>query len=217
MKPIIGIINRKEKLKSNNKILYIYEEISNKIKKSNGIPIGINPNIEEIEIVNGIILQGGNEFDKKEIEIVKYAYKNNIPLLGICLGMQIIGFATCASEHNVNNHMKRNINNVHEVLLKKESKIYEILKKEKIIVNSRHNYQIKNTTLNISGISKDNTIEVIEDKNKDFFIGIQWHPESLNNIDSKRIFDYFIEKASENGIKRNIKNNPWENNKWKQN
>ena len=203
MKPIIGIVNRKEKTKSGNKILYIYREISNKIKESNGIPIGINPDLESIKIVNGIILQGGNEFDKKEIEIVKYAYKNNIPLLGICLGMQIMAFATCASEYNIENHMKPNINNVHEVLIKKDSKIHEILKKEKIIVNSRHNYQIKNTTLDISGISNDNTIEVIEDKTKKFFIAIQWHPEALNNIDSKRIFDYFIEKASENGTKRN--------------
>lgn len=207
MKPIIGIINRKEKSKSGNKILYTYEEISNKINKSNGIPIGINPDLQSIKLVNGIILQGGNEFDKNEIEIVKYAYENNIPLLGICLGMQIMGFATCASEYEIENHMKPNINNAHEVILKKESKIYKILKKEKITVNSRHNYQIKNTTLEITGISENNSIEVIEDKSKDFFIGIQWHPESLENIESKRLFDYFIEKASENGIKRNIKNN----------
>ncbi len=207
MKPIIGIINRKEKLKSGNKILYTYEEISDKINKSNGIPIGINPNLQSIKIANGIILQGGNEFDKNEIEIVKYAYENNIPLLGICLGMQIMGFATCAREYKIKNHMKPNINNAHKVILKKESKIYEILKKETIIVNSRHNYQIKNTTLEITGISENNSIEVIEDKSKDFFIGIQWHPESLENIESKRLFDYFIEKASENGIKRNIKNN----------
>ena len=114
-----------------------------------------------------------------------------------------MAFWAGAKEYNVENHMKPNINNVHEVILKKGSKIYEILQKEKIIVNSRHNYQIKNTTLEISGISSDNIIEIIEDKTKKFFIGIQWHPESLNNIDSKRIFDYFIEKARENGIKRN--------------
>ena len=202
MKPIIGIINRQEKLQSGTKILYTYEEISNKIKEK-GIPIGINPDLDEIKFVNGIILQGGDKFDEKEIEIVKYAYKNDIPLLGICLGMQIMAFWAGAKEYNVENHMKPNINNVHEVILKKDSKIYEILQKEKIIVNSRHNYQIKNTTLEISGISSDNIIEIIEDKTKKFFIGIQWHPESLDNIDSKRIFDYFIEKARENGIKRN--------------
>ena len=203
MKPIIGIINRKEKLKSGNKILYTYDEISKKIIESKGIPIGINQEIEILKILKGIIIQGGNEYDKKEKEIVEYAFKNNIPLLGICLGMQIIGYTTCASEHNIKNHMKPNIKNAHEVYIKKESKIYEILKKETIIVNSRHNYQIKNTTLEISGKTKDNVIEVIEDKNKDFFIGVQWHPESLNNDDSKRLFDYFIEKASEYESKRN--------------
>ena len=94
--------------------------------------------------------------------------------------------------YNIKNHNKKYIDEVHEVVIKKKSKIYEILKKEKIKVNSRHNYAIKNTTLEISGISDDNVIEVIEDKTKTFFIGIEWHPESLNNEDSRLIFNYFI-------------------------
>ena len=68
--------------------------------------------------------------------------------------------------------------------------------KENITVNSRHNYAIKRTTLEISGHSEDNIIESIEDTNKKFFIGIEWHPESLENEESKLIFDYFIKKAS---------------------
>ena len=71
---------------------------------------------------------------------------------------------------------------------------------------------IKNTTLDISGITNDNVIEIIEDKNKPFFIGLEWHPESLNNEDTKKIFNYFIKKASEyNDIKRSTKNNTWKN------
>lgn len=209
MKPVIGIINRKAILNNKTKILYEYEEISKIIKQLNGIPIGINPNIEELKLVNGIILQGGDEYEQKELEIIKYAYEFDIPLLGICLGMQIMGLCTCGLEERIFNHMKPNIDKVHEVYIKKDSKIYEILKKEKIIVNSRHNYQIKNTTLEVSGYSNDDVIEVIEDKNKNFFIGIQWHPESLNNIDTIKIFNYFIEKASEYDPKRNFKNNSW--------
>ena len=201
MKPIIGIINREEKLQSGNKILYSYKEIIKKIKESGGIPIGINildnKDIQNLKLVNGIILQGGNEYIIEEIEITKYAYKENIPLLGICQGMQIIGIATCGEIKEIKNHNKPNINKVHEINIKKNSKISEILKKEKITVNSRHNYAIKNTTLNISGTTNDNIIEIIEDKNKKFFIGLEWHPESLNNNDTKKIFDYFIKKASE--------------------
>ena len=46
----------------------------------------------------------------------------------------------------------------------------------------------------VSGISNDNVIECIEDENKRFFLGVQWHPESMYNYDlnSRKIFDYFI-------------------------
>lgn len=203
MKPVIGIINREEILPSGNKIKYQYQKIIEKITESNGIPIGIEPTMDIIKRVNGIILQGGDIFNEKELDIVRYAYENNIPFLGICLGMQIMGIATCGHEIKIKNHMKPKMDKAHEVYIKKDTKIYKILKKNKITVNSRHNYQIKNTTLSISGYSNDNIIEIIEDKNKNFFIGIQWHPESLNNIDTKKIFNYFIEKASEYDPKRN--------------
>jgi len=35
-------------------------------------------------------------------------------------------------------------------------------------------------------------IGIIEDKTKTFFIGTEWHPESLNNEDSRILFNYFV-------------------------
>lgn len=197
MKPIIGIVTRYKKLE-NNEIMYCYKQIIDKIIESNGIPIGINLSEkckEQLNIINGIILQGGDDYSQEEIEIVKYAYKKDIPILGICQGMQIMGIAACGELVEIKNHMKKNIDKAHIIKINKNSKIYEIIKKQVIIVNSRHNYAIKNTTLQISSAT-DNIIESIEDKNKKFFIGVQWHPESLNNDDSKKLFDYFIKKAS---------------------
>ena len=200
MKPKIGIITRYGKTENQNEILYTYKEIIKKIKKSNGIPIGINildkEDINDLKIIDGIILQGGDTYTEEEIEIVKYAYEKDIPLLGICQGMQIMGVATCGEIYKISNHNKKNIRNAHNVLINKKSKLHEILKKENITVNSRHNYAIKRTTLEISGHSEDNIIESIEYTNKKFFIGIEWHPESLENEESKLIFDYFIKKAS---------------------
>ena len=198
MKPIIGIIGKKECLPSKNKIIYNYENIIKKIIESNGIPIGINilDNLEDtktiLKDINGIIMQGGDTYTKEEKEVIKYAHKEDIPLLGICLGMQTMGIVFNGELHKVENHL----NTSHEISIKKESKIYEILKKEKITVNSRHKEALKNTTLEITGYSK-NTIEIIEDKRKKFFIGVQWHPELLNDENSKNLFEYFIKKASE--------------------
>ena len=53
--------------------------------------------------------------------------------------------------------------------------------------------QIPFTNLDCVAYSEDNILEAVEDKNKKFFLGIQWHPESLlEDIYSKRLFDYFI-------------------------
>ena len=195
MKPIIGIINREETLKSGNKIEYCYKEIINKIIKSNGIPIGITTkNIEEIiNKLDAIIIQGGDTYKEKELEIIEYAYENDMPMLGICQGMQMMGLIKKGKIKQIEGHN----NTIHKIKIKKNTKIYEILKKEIITVNSRHKYALTETELQISGISNDNIIEIIEDKSKRFFIGVEWHPESLENEDSDKLFNYFVSIAKE--------------------
>ncbi len=205
MKPIIGIIERKEKLPSKNKISYINEEINEAITNSNGIPIGIDiKNIYEIiNNIDGFIFQGGNEYQEEEKDLIKYLYNNNIPTLGICLGMQEMVEAFNGELYKINNHK----NTKHKINIGQNTKLYDIIKSNKIAVNSRHEFAVKSTNFNISA-KADNIIEAIEDKKKDFFIGVEWHPESLNNEDSKNLFNYFIKKAGEyNGFKRNIKSN----------
>ena len=53
---------------------------------------------------------------------------------------------------------------------------------------------IKNTKLDVIAISQDGYIEAIEDPNKKFFLGVQWHPESMIDYDNKQnnLFKYFI-------------------------
>lgn len=210
MKPIIGIILRNETLPSKNKILYINEEIIKIINKNNGIPIGIDiKNVYEIiNNIDGFIFQGGNEYQKEEKKLIKYLHKNNIPTLGICLGMQEIAESFDGTLQEIDNHQ----NTTHEINIRQNTKLYDIIKKDKTIVNSRHKFAIKKTNLEISA-TNENTIEAIEDKKKDFFIGVEWHPESLNNKDSNNLFIYFIKKAGEyNEFKRNNKSNTWNNN-----
>ena len=209
MKPIIGIILRNETLPSKNKILYINKEIIKIINKNNGIPIGIDiKNVYEIiNNIDGFIFQGGNEYPKEEKKLIKYLHKNNIPTLGICLGMQEIAESFDGTLQEIENHQ----NTTHEINIRQNTKLYDIIKKDKTIVNSRHKFAIKKTNLEISA-TNENTIEAIEDKKKDFFIGVEWHPESLNNKDSNNLFIYFIKKAGEyNEFKRNNKSNTWNN------
>ena len=194
--PIIGIVTRSFFSDENNPISIIYKDIENAILENNGIPIGITLNSNYKSVINlcdGIIFQGGDDFEKYDFEALKYIYDINKPVLGICLGMQLMGVLFEGNMLDIKNHKKR-LNYVHSVVIDKKSILYNIFKTNVIKVNSRHKSIIKNTKLDIMGISNDGYIEAIGDKRKKFFVGVQWHPESMISYDKKQnnLFKYFI-------------------------
>ena len=98
-----------------------------------GIPINIDFNKIKniIKLCDGLILPGGSSFHSNDFLLVNYLYQNNIPTLGICLGMQ--SQAEC-----FNNHLEKKINNhnlktnyAHYVTIKKGSLLFKIIKKKK--------------------------------------------------------------------------------------
>jgi putative glutamine amidotransferase len=86
------------------------------------------------------------------------------------------------------NHYSNNLY-AHEVEIK-NSRVFE---EGKIKVNSRHHNAIINTFLTVTGTT-ENIVEMVEDKSKNFFVGVQWHPENLYDIDSnsKLLFDAYV-------------------------
>lgn len=185
----IGIITRL------NKDRYtLNKEICDVIKKAGYEPIGIPAssvkNLKEaISLCSGFILQGGDNYSSRDLEIVKYLYDNDIPTLGICLGMQMMGKVLKGKFYKVKNHLSSDLY-VHDVNILENTKLYEILNKKTIMINSRHKEAIKE--IKYSAISSDNVIEAIEDKDKKFFLGVQWHPESILDNNSKKIFKAFF-------------------------
>ena len=99
-KPIIGITTRDD-FKNGKAIYKINKNIIDKVVNNGGIPILIPPigNIEEevyskllkiLNICSGFIIPGGNTWNLNDEIIIKYALNKDIPLLGICAGMQAI-------------------------------------------------------------------------------------------------------------------------------
>lgn len=192
---MIGIISRLDKTPSDKDAYIVYKAINDVLINYNVVTIGILPNNidnikKTIDLCKGIILGGGDNFSNLDFEIIKYIYDNNIPCLGICLGMQEMGYLFNGTMKHIINHK----DTYHKVLIN-NSNIY---KDGYISVNSRHKDSILTTNLEITGKSLDNTIEMIEDKQKTFFVGVQWHPENLyqDDKDAQILFDKFIESTN---------------------
>ena len=198
-KPIIGIITRKSISEEGNNINVVYSDIVKVLINNNSIGVGLtlsNNYKELINLCDGIIFQGGDNPEEYDLDALKYAYEINKPVLGICLGMQLMGLLFDGVLTDIKNHKKK-LQYAHSVRVNENSKLYNILKTSYIKVNSRHKSVIKNTKLKVVGLSNDGYIEALEATNKKFFIGVQWHPENMVNYDSKheKIFKSFIENC----------------------
>lgn len=233
-KPIIGIVGRIEKVENplyNRNVMSVVEDYRKVIIKSGGIPILILPTeeigftrnkedefeeetmtekvkldlIEQIKLCDGIVLPGGCKIFEYDKFICEYALDNNIPILGICLGMEIMAAVDSKNEKvidRINNGINHKVLDlfVHKVELDEKSNLYNIIGNKQFEVNSRHICNvIKTNKFDVVGYSDDGIIEAIEYKNNKFAIGVQWHPESIyeESIESKRLFDSFIESCME--------------------
>lgn len=228
-KPNIIVLPRCYKLDDGRIIQYISENIRKIIIELGGIPVILCPTTnadsyytksnefpevsnEEKKIIDfylnncdGLIVPGGNKFTKFDSCVLDKAIKKNMPILCICMGMQLL---SCYNNKDINlykidskinhNQSSNDTNFSHKINIKNNSLLYSIIKKDEINVNSFHNMGCKDNNLfEIDALSEDNVIEAIEIKNKKFVLGVQWHPEKdfKNNIDSKNIFLSFINSA----------------------
>ena len=199
MKPIIGITCRTIK-NDDRDILKVNKSIVDYVIKSGGIPLLILSDMD-FSIFDGFIFPGGYSWENLDEKILKYAFDNDIPALGICAGMQLI--ASMDKFGNVldnciaigNNHHQSKDEYVHEITINKGI-LLDILGSNKIMVNSRHNDTVNlNDNFLVDAKSRDNIIEAVHIPNKTFILGLQWHPEDLHDEYSEKIFKYFIEKC----------------------
>ena len=122
------------------------------------------------------------------------------------MGHQIIGlYANKEKEEDlvkVDNHNDKN--KKHDINIVKNSFLHKILG-DKIPVNSRHNYVLDRIDLPFKKTATDDNgviegIEYIDDKH--FLLGVQWHPEDMNNMHN--LYNYFIKEVIS---RKNVRDN----------
>lgn len=159
--------------------------------------------LQTLKLCDGIILQGGLTSHNYEEFIAKYCYDNNIPCLGICAGFNNIVRALGGNTIkliNADKHDRPDLQYAHSCnIIDKASLFYKIIKQDTFFVNSVHTYIANKipASLSVVATSDDEQVEVVEAKNKKFYIGIKYHPELLIDKDDfeNNIFKTFIDKC----------------------
>lgn len=157
----------------------------------------MNTKAEEIVSIkpDGIVLSNGPgdpEDCKEAIKTIQELYQTNIPILGICLGHQLMGIATGAKTAKLKyGHRGPN----HPVKEVKTDRTY--------ITSQNHGYYIVKESVNpeIAEISytnlNDDTVEGLTYKNKQI-VTVQFHPEACPGPeDTSFLFDNFINEIEE--------------------
>lgn len=140
--------------------------------------------------------------DSFEIPLCKEAYKRNMPILGICRGMQTIAISLhggicqniCEGIKHSQDAPKDTV--THSVKLLRGSILHNIYQKEKIFVNSFHHQAVSSPGPHLcaTALSADNVIEAIESSAYHNILGVQWHPEYLGT-EGWKIFHWLVSEA----------------------
>lgn len=150
------------------------------------------------------------ERDEMETQLLKKVIDLDKPALGICRGIQLFNvvyggtlYQDLPSQRptNVEHHQAPPYDlPVHQVELLKNAPLYQLLKSDKLWVNSYHHQAIKvlSSSFQVMAYSEDGLIEGIYHPSQTFIWAIQWHPEFLyqKDIYSQKILKAFIDSCN---------------------
>lgn len=216
------------------------------VVRAGGTPVIIPPVADKDVIINtldkidGLVLTGGGDInplwageepsprlhginhmrDKAELLTVRLAYNRQIPMLGICRGIQTLvtaldgevdqdiaesfaaahgaGRAAAAAGHSLIKHSQDADRSepTHTVRISRESVLHSLYKTETLAVNSIHHQAVRASgrRFSVSAKAPDGVIEAIESSEFKPFIGVQWHPEWLGES-GQVLFRWLVDRA----------------------
>jgi len=185
-----------------------------------------------LDKVDGLLLSGGADInplylgedpvpalhginprrDAMEMLLVRMAYDRQIPILGICRGIQVLAAALDGTlwqdiyTQPAGNGLLKHSQNLdrgvasHTVEIDENSTLYNIMRTRELPVNSFHHQAVREAGphLRVTARSKDGIVEAVESCEMKSIMGVQWHPECfiLNGDDCMMpLFRWLTEEA----------------------
>ena len=230
MGPIIGItfVENIEDDPSNNYI--------RAIREFGGIPRTLYPGISEDAYadIDGLLLTGGGDIhpdnfdaewhpmlkfvdedrDALEIPICQDAIAADLPVFGICRGIQIMSVAMGGSLYqDIPSEFPKeaspqsqvdDVDSRHTIEIVAGSRLNQITGKRADEVNSAHHQAVRENGegFEVTARTTEGIIEAMENRSKRFVLGVQYHPERMLETPDfqehrRKLFEAFIEAASE--------------------
>ena len=187
--------------------------------------------INTLEHIDALLLTGGGDYnplwcneepsprlnavnatrDLPELLITRLAFNRQIPMLGICRGIQTLAIALdghVAQDIGVNSegndkpcikHSQNADRNelTHSISIAPDSYLFNIYMSERIFVNSFHHQAVDNPgkRFRTTATAPDGTIEAIESCEFKPIMGVQWHPEWLEE-EGLKLFQWLVVQAN---------------------
>ncbi|HKZ71361.1 MAG TPA: gamma-glutamyl-gamma-aminobutyrate hydrolase family protein [Anaerolineales bacterium] len=239
MKSLIGItVHRRETDDGQKDVFGLMRYYVESVRRGGGLPVMIPLGLDDSELrelyerLDGIILSGGGDMspelcgaephdsiygidedrDRIELNLIRWAAKEEKPFLGICRGVQVMNVALGGTlygdiaahapgqplKHNWFPGFPRDLI-AHPVSVSEETRLAKILGAPIVEVNSLHHQAIGHPApdLEVAARAPDGVIEAVELPGHRFALGVQWHPECLpDRPEMRALFAELVKAAS---------------------
>jgi putative glutamine amidotransferase len=151
--------------------------------------------------------------DAFELAIIRAARQRDLPMLAVCRGAQLLAIAhggrLSQRPPAVDGHSELNGMSAEEILdarhpatLMPGSRVARALGAERVTVNTIHHHQIADPgQLQVTATAPGEVIEAVEPRSRWPCLGVQWHPEKMDEPEQRGLFDQLVGDARAVGRK----------------
>jgi putative glutamine amidotransferase len=215
------------------------------VTAAGGEPVWLEPSVilaarnpeEVLGELDGLLLSGGGDIDPRyygeivrpeagvkidaqrdaaELLLTRAALASEMPIFGICRGIQTLNVAGGGSLHQDLRELpieaavhrqartKEDWEAAHSVTVTKGSRVAALLGGGQAEVNSFHHQAVKAVAADfvVTAQAPDGVIEAIEHRSHPFALGVQWHPERMvsHSAVQRKLFEALMDAARIHGL-----------------